>query len=190
MVIKYVPHVGDSKRAMDEYVSELMLGGASTIAVHNVCEDSLLAAPIIVDLVVLAELCQRISFKVEGSAEFQPFHPVLSLLSYLCKAPLVPPGAAVVNALSRQRASLENVLRACLGLAPLSHMALEQRMSAPEQWDRARTAARAAKRERQVMNGGGDGGHGKKTKVMKREEAENGVCNGHHANGVDAANGC
>ena len=71
VVIKYVPHVGDSKRAMDEYASELMLGGASTVAVHNVCEDSLLAAPIILDLVVLAELCQRITFRVEGSKEFQ-----------------------------------------------------------------------------------------------------------------------
>lgn len=64
VVIKYVPHVGDSKRALDEYSSELMLGGESTIVVHNTCEDSLLAAPIIVDLVVIAELCQRISFKV------------------------------------------------------------------------------------------------------------------------------
>ncbi len=66
---------------------------------------------------------------------FQSFHPVLSLLSYLCKAPLVPPGAAVVNALSRQRACVENVLRACLGLPPLNNMILEQKMSKREQWD-------------------------------------------------------
>ena len=177
MVIKYVPHVGDSKRAMDEYVSELMLGGASTIAVHNVCEDSLLAAPIIIDLVVVAELCQRITFKVEGSSEFQSFHPVLSLLSYLCKAPLVPPGAAVVNALSRQRASLENVLRACLGLAPLSHMALEQRMSRPEQWaalDRAPGLKRTAADSPEAMA---------PTKRMKKPDEVNGHANG-HCNGV------
>lgn len=62
-MIKYVPYVGDSKRAMDEYTSEIMMGGQNTIAVHNVCEDSLLATPIIVDLVVLTELCQRIDFR-------------------------------------------------------------------------------------------------------------------------------
>lgn len=60
VVIKYVPHVGDSKRAMDEYTSEIMMGGYNTLVLHNTCEDSLLAAPIILDLVVLAELCSRI----------------------------------------------------------------------------------------------------------------------------------
>lgn len=38
MVIKYVPYVGDSKRAMDEYTSEIMMGGTNTIAMHNTCE--------------------------------------------------------------------------------------------------------------------------------------------------------
>lgn len=60
VVIKYVPYVGDSKRAMDEYMSEIMLGGHNTIAIHNTCEDSLLASPIILDLVILSEVCQRI----------------------------------------------------------------------------------------------------------------------------------
>lgn len=52
--------IGDSKRAMDEYTSEIMMGGHNTIVIHNTCEDSLLAAPLILDLVVLAELCSRI----------------------------------------------------------------------------------------------------------------------------------
>jgi len=60
VVIKYVPNVGDSKRAMDEYMSEIFMGGHNTISMHNVCEDSLLAAPIILDLVLLAELTSRI----------------------------------------------------------------------------------------------------------------------------------
>ena len=60
VVIKYVPNVGDSKRAMDEYMSEIFMGGRNTIAMHNTCEDSLLAAPIILDLVLLAELTSRI----------------------------------------------------------------------------------------------------------------------------------
>lgn len=125
VVIKYVPYVGDSKRALDEYTSEIMMGGRNTIVVHNTCEDSLLAAPIILDLVILAELCERISYKVEGEPEFHRFHYVLSILSFLCKAPLVPEGSPVINALFRQRACIENILRACLGLAPVNHMLLE-----------------------------------------------------------------
>ncbi|EHB02681.1 Inositol-3-phosphate synthase 1 [Heterocephalus glaber] len=38
VVIKYVPYVGDSKRALDEYTSELMLGGTNTLVLHNTCE--------------------------------------------------------------------------------------------------------------------------------------------------------
>lgn len=89
---RYVPYVADSKRAMDEYVSEIFLGGRNTISMHNTCEDSLLAAPIILDLVLLAELLTRIEVKTEGEKEFHGLHPVATLLSYLTKAPLVPEG--------------------------------------------------------------------------------------------------
>ena len=60
VVIKYVPYSGDSKRAMDEYTSQIMMGGHNTLVIHNTCEDSLLAAPLILDLAILAELCTRI----------------------------------------------------------------------------------------------------------------------------------
>lgn len=133
VVIKYVPHVGDSKRAMDEYMSEIMMGGTNTIAIHNTCEDSLLASPLIIDLVILAELCDRIQFKTEGDAKFQRFNAVLSLLSYLCKAPLVPKDTPIINSLFRQRTCIENVLRACIGLAPLNHMLLEYKQEIPVQ---------------------------------------------------------
>lgn len=65
-MLQYVPYVGDSKRAMDEYTSEIFMGGRNTIVMHNTCEDSLLAAPLILDLVLLAELCTRIQFKEDG----------------------------------------------------------------------------------------------------------------------------
>jgi Myo-inositol-1-phosphate synthase len=51
----------------------------------------------------------------------------LSLLSYMLKAPLVPNGAPVVNALFTQRQAIVNVMRACLGLCPENHMTLEHR---------------------------------------------------------------
>jgi myo-inositol-1-phosphate synthase len=125
VVIKYVPAVGDSKRAMDEYISEIFMGGWNTIAIHNTCEDSLLAAPLIIDLFVLAELFDRIQIRKEGQDDFQSFNAVLSVLSYLLKAPLVPENTPVVNALFRQRACIENILKACIGLAPEDHMLLE-----------------------------------------------------------------
>ena len=127
VVIKYVPTVGDSKRAMDEYTSEIFMGGTNTIVMHNTCEDSLLATPLIYDLVILGELCERIRIQTDGN-DWEAFHPVLSLLSYMLKAPLVPNGAPVVNALFPQRQAIINVLRACLGLAPENHMALEHRL--------------------------------------------------------------
>ena len=38
IVIKYIPAVGDSKRAIDEYYSEIFCGGRSTINIFNECE--------------------------------------------------------------------------------------------------------------------------------------------------------
>lgn len=97
---------------------------------HNTCEDSLLASPLIYDLVILCELCQRITVKGAGEDEKEEhFHVVLSLLSYLMKAPLVPPGTPVVNALAAQRQALINVFRACVGLSPENYMTLEHRVS-------------------------------------------------------------
>lgn len=60
IVIKYVPFVGDSKRAMDEYACSIFMGGQQTYAIHNTCEDSLLASPIILDLAIVTELMSRI----------------------------------------------------------------------------------------------------------------------------------
>ena len=125
VVIKYVPYVGDSKRAMDEYTSEIFMGGKNTIVMHNTCEDSLLAAPLILDMCIIAELSTRIEIKGPHDDEFRGLHPVASLLSYMAKAPLVPKGAPVVNALNKQRAMLENILRACIGLPPENNMLLE-----------------------------------------------------------------
>jgi myo-inositol-1-phosphate synthase len=154
VVIKYIPAVGDSKRAMDEYSAEIFLGGHQTISyvqsfafscnltnllfhhrMSNVCEDSLLASPLIIDLVVVAELMTRIQWKLhsaeagtESAKGYKSFHSVLSVLSYMLKAPLTPPGTPVVNALAKQRAALANIFRACVGLEPESDMTLEHKL--------------------------------------------------------------
>lgn len=137
VVIKYVPSVGDSKRALDEYYSQIFMGGRNTLAIHNTCEDSLLAAPLIFDLAILTELMQRIRYKVVQVADtphtdevqepnlpgevdkdgFRPFRSVLGILGYFLKAPVFPEGAPVVHALFKQRQMLEMLLKACLGLS-------------------------------------------------------------------------
>ncbi|PCH35684.1 Myo-inositol-1-phosphate synthase [Wolfiporia cocos MD-104 SS10] len=130
VVIKYVPAVGDSKRAIDEYYSEIFCGGRSTINIFNECEDSLLATPLILDLAILTELLTRVKCRdvSKQQAEFEPLYPILSLLSYMLKAPLVKPGTDVVNSLNRQRNALEAFLKACIGLEGSSDLLLETRV--------------------------------------------------------------
>ncbi|KAH6652831.1 myo-inositol-1-phosphate synthase [Truncatella angustata] len=133
VVIKYMPAVGDNKRALDEYYAEIFMGGHQTISIFNVCEDSLLASPLIIDLVVMAEMMTRIQWRANarnGAAakDYRGFHSVLSILSYMLKAPLTPPGTPVINSLAKQRAALTNIFRACVGLEPESDMTLEHKL--------------------------------------------------------------
>ena len=85
VVIKYMPAVGDNKRALDEYYAEIFLGGHQTISMFNVCEDSLLASPLIIDLVLIAEVMTRITWKTSEAEQYKGFHSILSVLSYMLK---------------------------------------------------------------------------------------------------------
>jgi len=132
VVIKYVPFVKDSKRAMDEYISSIFMNGLNTIAIHNTCEDSLLASPLIIDLVILTELMTRITYKTNDQNDYQPFEAVLSILSYLLKAPMVPPGTPVINALFKQHRCITNIFSACAGIAMDTDMLLEHKTQLPK----------------------------------------------------------
>jgi len=112
VVIKYVPFVGDSKRAMDEYSSEIFMGGTNTISSYNVCEDSLLATPLMYDMLVLGELFSRMEINGEKMG------PVLSYLSFFFKAPITNHDEYVINSFSRQRETLVNLLKAAAGILP------------------------------------------------------------------------
>lgn len=108
---------------------------------HNTCEDSLLATPLILDLIILTELCERITVCTNThphlsnfvdavpDLHFERFHSVLSILSYLLKAPMVPTGAPVINALSTQRQCIINIFRACVGLPPDDFMGLQHKVN-------------------------------------------------------------
>jgi myo-inositol-1-phosphate synthase len=113
-----------------------------------VFQDSLLATPLILDLSILTELLTRVKYRdlsVSPDAEFKPLYSVLSLLSYMLKAPLVKPGKLrascsqtlftndeigtdVVNSLNRQRNALEAFLKACIGVEGSSDLLLETRI--------------------------------------------------------------
>jgi len=150
VVIKYVPYVADSKRAMDEYTSEIFMGGHNTIVMHNTCEDSLLATPLILDLAILADMTSRIQYKTPNMKEWGSLHPIMSVLSYLIKAPLVPPGAPVVNALFKQRGCIENLFRACVGLQPDNHMLLEHKRGMVERASEAGSSTAPATKKQKT----------------------------------------
>lgn len=133
IVIKYLPAVGDGKVAMDDYYSELTMAGRNRIMVSNICEDSLLATPILMDLVLLAELMTRITYtdattQAGGQQSYQTMHSILSLLSFSLKAPLARKGRDAVNAISRQRNGLANFMKGLIGLPPNDDVLLEARV--------------------------------------------------------------
>lgn len=112
VVIKYVPFVGDSKRALDEYSSQIFMSGVHTISSYNICEDSLLAVPIMIDMLILGEVFARM--KIDGKS----LGPVLSYLSFFFKAPITNHPEYVVNSFTRQRQTLVNFLKAAAGISP------------------------------------------------------------------------
>jgi myo-inositol-1-phosphate synthase len=112
VVIKYVPFVGDSKRALDEYSSQIFMGGTNTISSYNICEDSLLATPLMYDMIILGELFSRMEI------DDKKLGPVLSYLSFFFKAPITNHDEYVVNSFSRQRETLVNLLKVASGVLP------------------------------------------------------------------------
>jgi myo-inositol-1-phosphate synthase len=138
VVIKYLKAVGDTKIAMDDYYSELMLGGSNRLSVTNICEDSLLATPLIIDLVIVAEFLSRVSYKelpVEGatngnghSDKKEHLYPILGYLSYWLKAPLTRSGFQTINGLNKQRQGLENFLKVLVGIPITDELRFEERL--------------------------------------------------------------
>ena len=112
IVIKYCPFVGDSKRAMDEYISKIFMNGWFTLVSHATCEDSLLAVPIMYDLVLLAEFFTRVT------VDDKNLGPVLSYLNFFFKAPVSNNEHYTFNSFSRQKLTLVNLLKVLGGLTP------------------------------------------------------------------------
>ena len=68
---------------------------------------------------------RTINYKTNDMSDYSPMHPVLSYLSYLLKAPVVPEGTPVCNALFKQQRFITNLLCACAGLAHDADFSIE-----------------------------------------------------------------
>lgn len=111
--IEYYPPRGDNKEGWDNIDIIGWLGERMQIKVDFLCKDSILAAPIVLDLALFIDLSQRAGMR--GIQEW---------LGFYLKAPLAKPGIKAVNDLSLQLLKLENTLRFFSGEELINHLGL------------------------------------------------------------------
>jgi myo-inositol-1-phosphate synthase len=112
--IHYYPPRGDDKEGWDNIDIFGWLEYPMQIKVNFLCKDSILAAPLALDLALFMDLAARLGWK--GIQEW---------LSYYFKGPMVPEGLYPEHDLFIQLAKLKNTLRAIAGEAPITHLGLE-----------------------------------------------------------------
>jgi myo-inositol-1-phosphate synthase len=107
--INYYPPRGDSKEGWDNIDLFGWLGYPMQLKVDFLCRDSILAAPLVLDLVLFTDLAQRAG--LSGVQEW---------LSFYFKSPQHAPGVQPEHDLFIQQARLENKLRWLMGEAQAS----------------------------------------------------------------------
>lgn len=111
--IEYYPPRGDNKEGWDNIDIVGWLGEKMQIKIDFLCKDSILAAPIVLDLALFIDLAQRSGMR--GTQEW---------LGFYLKAPLTNPGLKAVNDLSLQLLKLENTLRFMAKEELINHLGL------------------------------------------------------------------
>jgi myo-inositol-1-phosphate synthase len=106
VTIHYYPPRGDNKEGWDAIDVFGWLGYPMQIKVNFQCRDSILAAPLVLDLALLADLAQRAGEK--GPQEW---------LSFFFKSPVTSPGRGPVHDLFQQQSVLNAQLRRYADLA-------------------------------------------------------------------------
>jgi myo-inositol-1-phosphate synthase len=115
--INYYPPRGDNKEGWDNIDIFGWLGYPMQIKVDFLCRDSILAAPIVLDLVLLLDLAQRTpSLRGLGIQEW---------LSFYFKSPITPPGLYPEHDLFIQSMKLKNTMRHIRGEEMITHLGLE-----------------------------------------------------------------
>jgi myo-inositol-1-phosphate synthase len=112
--INYYPPRGDNKEGWDNIDIVGWLGYPMQIKVDFLCRDSILAAPIVLDLALFSDLAQR-----AGLAGVQEW------LSFYFKSPQVAPGLYPEHDLFIQHTKLKNTLRWLMGEAQITHLGVE-----------------------------------------------------------------
>jgi myo-inositol-1-phosphate synthase len=112
--IDYYPPRGDSKEGWDNIDLFGWLGYPMQIKVNFLCRDSILAAPVVLDLALLLDLAQRAGF--QGTQEW---------LSFYFKSPMTAPGLYPEHDLFIQLMKLKNTLRWMMGEEIISHLGTE-----------------------------------------------------------------
>lgn len=111
--IEYYPPRGDNKEGWDNIDIFGWLGEKMQIKIDFLCKDSILAAPIVLDLALFIDLSQRAGLR--GIQEW---------LGFYLKAPITKPGIRPVNDLSLQLLKLENTLRFMAKEELINHLGL------------------------------------------------------------------
>src|SRR6202522_4565657 len=112
--INYYPPRGDNKEGWDNIDIFGWLGYPMQIKVDFLCRDSILAAPLVLDLVLLMDLAKRCGMR--GIQEW---------LSFYCKAPMTAPGLYPEHDIFIQFMKLKNTLRWMKGENLITHLGLE-----------------------------------------------------------------
>jgi myo-inositol-1-phosphate synthase len=115
--INYYPPRGDNKEGWDNIDIFGWLGYPMQIKVDFLCRDSILAAPIVLDLVLFLDLAQR-SEELRGIG-------IQEWLSFYFKSPMTAPGLYPEHDLFIQLMKLKNTLRHLQGEELITHLGLE-----------------------------------------------------------------
>ena len=105
--INYYPPRGDEKESWDNIDIFGWMGYPMTIKVNFLCRDSILAAPLVLDLILFSDVALR-----AGEYGIQEF------MSFYCKAPMHKDGEKPVHDLFKQFAMLKNKIRELAGYEP------------------------------------------------------------------------
>ncbi|MBI1898646.1 MAG: inositol-3-phosphate synthase [Acidobacteria bacterium] len=112
--INYYPPRGDAKEGWDNIDIFGWLGYPMQIKIDFLCRDSILAAPLVLDLVLFLDLAQRAGMK--GIQEW---------LSFYFKAPMTAAGLYPEHDIFIQLMKLKNTLRWMRGEDLITHLGLE-----------------------------------------------------------------
>jgi myo-inositol-1-phosphate synthase len=112
--INYYPPRGDNKEGWDNIDIVGWMGYPMQIKVNFLCRDSILAAPIVLDLALFMDFAQRAGMK--GIQEW---------LSFYFKSPMAAQGLQPEHDLFIQQTKLKNTLRHLMGEDQITHLGLE-----------------------------------------------------------------